>query len=87
MHVRSPSPAAQFAVLAHCPPDLDSPFVPNGLGAPKGLSVSEHVLFGVRFPHPDAEHQELLPQRASDAVNFELLQGSEFIDAFKVAGT
>ena len=81
--MRSPSPAAHFAVLAHFPPDPDSPYVPHGLGAPKGLSVWEHVLFGVRFPHPDDEHQELLPQRALDAVNFELLHGSEFIDAFR----
>ena len=82
-HVRSPPPAAQLAVLAHFSPDPDSPYVPHGLGAPKGLSVWEHVLFGVRFAQPDDEHQELLPQRALDAVNFELLHGSEFIDAFR----
>ena len=77
------SPSALFAVIAHPSPDLDGPLVLNGLGAPKGLSVWEHVLFGVRFTHLDAEHQELLPRRVLDAINFEIRHDSEFIDAFR----
>ena len=71
-----------FRSFAHCSPDRDSPFVSNGLGA-KGLSVWEHVLFRVRFTHPDAEHQELLPRRVSNAINLETLHDSEFIDAVR----
>ena len=45
--------------------------------------LSGNVLFGVRFTHPDAEHQELLPRRVLDAINFGIRHESEFIDAFR----
>ena len=47
-------------------------------------SLSPSAPFAViAHSSPDAEHQELLPRRVLDAVNFENRHDSEFIDAFR----
>jgi hypothetical protein len=62
-------PSEPVASCADCP-DPDEPFVSHGLGAPKGLSVFEHVVYACSVPHPFISARADLPDDLLYALDF-----------------
>ena len=66
-------------------PDQKFLYVPQGLGAPTGLSVLEHCLWGKGQDHPDATKLEYLEvdEDLKEVMEFEKEHSVEEIDEFR----
>jgi len=62
-------------------PDFCEPFVKNGGGAPKGLSQREHVTWALLQEHPWADALLKCDPDNVEAVNFEINNPPETVDA------
>ena len=66
-------------------PDLKFPFVPQGLGAPTGLSALEHCRWAQKQDHPDAIRLQdtVVDDDVREAMEFERCHSSDEIDEFR----
>ena len=68
-----------------CAPDITNPFVQDGFGQPKGLSVEEQVAWQLRQPHPMHLCEANIAGDLRMALDFEVGKAPSDIDAFRAS--
>ena len=64
-------------------PDVKTPFVTRGGGAPVGLSESEHVHWGMSIDHPMQRGEDTLDKDLVEALEFECDNSPEVLDEYR----